>query len=46
MKELPKALQCVNIVWCLESEDQRPKNKDPFKTVLKSLEKGANMILD
>ena len=27
-----------------KTEDLRPKNEDPFKIVLKSLEKGSNMI--
>ena len=30
----------------VENEDRRPKNEDPFKIVLKSLEKGSNMIFD
>ena len=30
----------------VQNEDQRPKNEDPIKIVLKSLEKGSNMILD
>ena len=28
------------------TEDLRPKNEDPFKFVLKSLENGSNMIFD
>ena len=29
-----------------KTEDLRPKNEDPFKIVLKSLERGSSMILD
>ena len=30
----------------VQDEDRRPKNEDPFKVVLKSLENSSNMILD
>jgi hypothetical protein len=29
-----------------KTEDLRPKNEDPVKIVLESLEKGSNMILE
>ena len=29
-----------------KTEDLRPKNEDPFKTILKSLEIGSNTIID